>query len=179
MALPFFFIKKRDSSLRQAVDYYGLNRVTKNDRYPLPLIPDSLEHLAPTHTFTKIDLRGASDLVRIAEGGQMEDHLSHAIRLLRIPCRASRSHQSFRLLPALYEQNLPGPAGRLHNGISGRHPHLFRRTYCPGRLLRRLRASNLFTTVGSDMAGLDSSDLRGNADISWDGIGISRLKMAA
>ena len=179
MALKFFFVKKRDSSLRQAVDYYGLNRVTKNDRYPLPLIPDTLEHLAPTHTFTEMDLRRASDLVHIAEGGQMEDHLSHAIRRLRIPCGASWSHQGFRLLPALYEQNLPGPAGRLHSGISGQHPHLFRRTYCSGRLLRRLRASNLFATVGSDMAGLDSSDLRGNADISWDGIGTSRFKIAA
>ena len=144
-----------------------------------PLIPDSLNHLLPIHTFTKMDLRGASDLVRIAEGGQMEDHLSHTIRLLRIPCRASRSHQGFRLLPALYEQNLPGPAGRLHSGISGRHPHLFRRTYCSGRLLFRLRANNLFATVGSDMAGLDSSDLRGGADISRGGIGPSRFKIAA
>lgn len=33
---PVLFIKKKDGSLRLAVDYCGLNKVTRKDRYPLP-----------------------------------------------------------------------------------------------------------------------------------------------
>ena len=39
-------------------DYRGLNRITKKDCYPLPLIPDLLNRLRSTYTFTKINLRG-------------------------------------------------------------------------------------------------------------------------
>ena len=49
------------------MDYRGLNRITKKDRYPLPLIPDLLDRLRAARIFTKIDLRGTYNLVRIAE----------------------------------------------------------------------------------------------------------------
>ena len=67
---PILFIKKKDGSLRLAVDYRGLNRITKKDRYPLPLIPDLLDRLRSARVFTKIDLRGAYNLVRIAQGDE-------------------------------------------------------------------------------------------------------------
>ena len=35
---PIFFVKKKDGSLRQVVDYRGLNKVTIQNRYALPLI---------------------------------------------------------------------------------------------------------------------------------------------
>ena len=63
---PILFIKKKYGSLRLAVDYRGLNKITKKDRYPLPLIPNLLDRLA--RSFTKLDLRGAYNLVRIADG---------------------------------------------------------------------------------------------------------------
>ena len=37
---PILFVKKKDSSLRLCVDFRGLNRLTKKDRYPLPLMVD-------------------------------------------------------------------------------------------------------------------------------------------
>ena len=67
---PILFIKKKDGSLRLAVDYRGLNRITRKDRYPLPLIPDLLDRLHAANVFTKIDLRGAYNLIRIAEGDE-------------------------------------------------------------------------------------------------------------
>ena len=67
---PILFIKKKDGSLRLAVDYRGLNKITKKDRYPLPLIPDLLDRLRSAHVFTKLDLRGAYNLVRIADGDE-------------------------------------------------------------------------------------------------------------
>ena len=60
---PILFIRKKDGSLRLVVDYRGLNRITKKDRYPLPLIPDLLDRLRATQIFTKINLRGAYNLV--------------------------------------------------------------------------------------------------------------------
>ena len=49
------------------MDYRGLNKVTKKNRYPLPLISGLLDQLGRAKIFTKIDLRGAYNLVRIKE----------------------------------------------------------------------------------------------------------------
>jgi hypothetical protein len=67
---PILFIKKKDSSLRLAVDYRGLNKISKKDRYPLPLIPDLLDHLCLACVFTKVDLRSTYNLIRIADGDE-------------------------------------------------------------------------------------------------------------
>ena len=65
---PILFIKKKDGSLRLCVDYRGLNRISKKDRYPLPLLSDLLDAPKKARVFTKIDLRHAYHLVRIANG---------------------------------------------------------------------------------------------------------------
>ena len=67
---PILFVKKKDGSLRLCVDYRGLNRITKKNRYPLPLIPSLLDQLRTAKRFTKIDLRGAYNLIRIKEGDE-------------------------------------------------------------------------------------------------------------
>ena len=60
------FVCKKDSSLCLCVNFRGLNKITKNDRYPLPYISDLLD--APSHTkvYTKINLQHAYHLVCIA-----------------------------------------------------------------------------------------------------------------
>jgi hypothetical protein len=63
---PVLFVKKKEGSLRLCVDWRGLNAITKKDQYPLPLIPNLLDCLRDSRIFTKIDLRGAYNLVRIA-----------------------------------------------------------------------------------------------------------------
>lgn len=67
---PIFFVKKKDGSLRLVVDYRGLNKITIRNRYPLPLIPTLLEQLNGAKHFTKIDLRGAYNLVCIRPGDE-------------------------------------------------------------------------------------------------------------
>jgi hypothetical protein len=67
---PILFVKKKDGSLRLCVDYRGLNKLTKKDRYPLPLISDLLDAPGKARIYTKIDLRHAYHLVRIAEGDE-------------------------------------------------------------------------------------------------------------
>ena len=65
---PIFFVRKKDGSLRLVVDYRGLNKVTVRNRYALPLIPTLLERLSGAKYFTKLDLHGAYNLVRIRPG---------------------------------------------------------------------------------------------------------------
>jgi hypothetical protein len=62
------FVKKPDGSLRLCVDYRGLNEGTIKNRYPLPLIQETLMRLSKAKWFTKLDVRGAYNLIRIAEG---------------------------------------------------------------------------------------------------------------
>jgi len=67
---PILFIKKKDGSLRLCVNFHGLNRITKKDRYPLPLISNLLDAPSKARIYTKIDLQHAYHLVRIAEGDE-------------------------------------------------------------------------------------------------------------
>ena len=65
---PIFFVSKKDKSLRPCVDYRKLNEMTVKDRYPLPLISELIDRLGNAKFFTKIDLRGAYNLLRIKPG---------------------------------------------------------------------------------------------------------------
>lgn len=69
-AAPILFVKKKDSTLRLCVDYRALNAITVKNRYPLPLIPEALDRLREARIFTKLDLRGAYNLVRIKAGDE-------------------------------------------------------------------------------------------------------------
>ncbi len=66
----FFFVKKKDGSLRPCIDYRGLNDITVKNRYPLPLMSSAFELLQGAKVFTKLDLRNAYHLVRIREGDE-------------------------------------------------------------------------------------------------------------
>lgn len=66
----FFFVGKKDKSLRPCIDYHGLNDITVKNRYPLPLISSGFELLAGAKIFSKLDLRNAYHLVRIREGDE-------------------------------------------------------------------------------------------------------------
>ena len=49
---PILFDRKSDGSLRLCVDYQGLNNPTIKNRYPLPLIGESLDRLGRAKRFT-------------------------------------------------------------------------------------------------------------------------------
>jgi hypothetical protein len=65
---PILFVKKGDGSLRLCVDYRGLNEGNIKNCYPLPLLHETLLRLQKARYFTKLDIRGAYNLVRMAEG---------------------------------------------------------------------------------------------------------------
>ena len=64
---PILFDKKPDGSLRLCVDYRGLNNLTIKNRYPLPLIGESLDRLGQAKRFTQLDLTSAYHQIRIKE----------------------------------------------------------------------------------------------------------------
>ena len=69
-ASPILFVKKANGDLRLCVDYRGLNAITKRNRYPLPLVNDLLNLIRGSTIFTKLDLKSAFNLLRIAPGDE-------------------------------------------------------------------------------------------------------------
>ncbi|SJL18203.1 uncharacterized protein ARMOST_21781 [Armillaria ostoyae] len=67
---PFFFVKKKDSSLRPIQDYCKLNEMTIKNRYLLPLISELIDKLQGAKYFTKLDVRWGYNNVRIREGDE-------------------------------------------------------------------------------------------------------------
>ncbi len=53
---PVLFVKKKTGELRLCVDFHGLNKISKKDHYPLPLISDLLNSTRSTCIYTKLDL---------------------------------------------------------------------------------------------------------------------------
>ncbi|CAJ0933377.1 unnamed protein product [Ranitomeya imitator] len=66
----FFFVAKKDGSLRPCIDYRLLNKITVKFQYPLLLLSDLFARIKGASWFTKIDLRGAYNLVRIKQGDE-------------------------------------------------------------------------------------------------------------
>ena len=64
------FDRKSDGFLRLCVDYRGLNNLTIKNRYPLPLIGESLDRLGRAKRFTQLDLTSAYHRMRIREGDE-------------------------------------------------------------------------------------------------------------
>ncbi|SPC61388.1 related to pol protein [Ustilago sp. UG-2017b] len=67
---PVLFVPKKDGGLRLCVDYCGLNEITVKNRAPLPLIEEQLFLLRKARIYTKLDLRAAYNLIRIAKGDE-------------------------------------------------------------------------------------------------------------
>jgi len=65
---PVLFARKPGGGLRFCIDYRGLNAITRKDRYPLPLIRETLGALGRAKWLTKLDVSSAFHRIRIAKG---------------------------------------------------------------------------------------------------------------
>ncbi|MBW0581389.1 hypothetical protein O181_121104 [Austropuccinia psidii MF-1] len=70
---PVLFVKKKDGGLCFCVDYRKLNSITRKKKYPVPPMNKLFTVLNSSSIFSKIDLRGAYNLLRIKEG---DEHLT-------------------------------------------------------------------------------------------------------
>lgn len=69
-AAPVLFVKKPGGGLRFCVDYRGLNAITVKNRYPLPLISETLNRLSRAKIYTKLDIISAFNRLRIRKGDE-------------------------------------------------------------------------------------------------------------
>jgi hypothetical protein len=69
-ASPVLFVKKPGGGLRFCVDYRALNAITVKNRYPLPLVTETLARLSKAQFFTKLDVIAAFNRLRMAEGDE-------------------------------------------------------------------------------------------------------------
>lgn len=70
-------IKKKDCSMRLYVEYRKLNKVTINNKYPLPRIGNLMDKLVGGCVFSKIDLSLGYHQIR----GKLDDILKTAFRI--------------------------------------------------------------------------------------------------
>ena len=69
-ASPVLFVRKPGGGLRFCVDYRGLNAITVKNRYPIPLIRETLDRLCRARYYTKLDIIAAFNRLRIAKGDE-------------------------------------------------------------------------------------------------------------
>jgi RNase H-like domain found in reverse transcriptase/Reverse transcriptase (RNA-dependent DNA polymerase)/Integrase zinc binding domain len=67
-AAPLLLAAKPGGGVRICQDYRGLNNITIKNRYPLPLIRETLDALCNAKVYTKLDIIAAFNNIRIAEG---------------------------------------------------------------------------------------------------------------
>ena len=65
---PVLFVRKPGGGFRFCVDYKAFNFITVKNRYPLPLIQETLNRLTKTKYFTKLDIVAIFNKIRMAEG---------------------------------------------------------------------------------------------------------------
>lgn len=69
-ASPILFVEKPGGGLRFCVDYRKLNSLTKKNRYPLPLINETLSRIRSAKYFTKLDIVAAFNKLRMDPGSE-------------------------------------------------------------------------------------------------------------
>jgi len=69
-ASPVLFVRKPGGGLRFCVDYRALNAITVKNRYPIPLIRETLDRLCRAKYYTKLDIIAAFNRLRIAKGDE-------------------------------------------------------------------------------------------------------------
>ena len=77
------------------IDYWQLYARTRKNKYPLPQITNLLEQLSGARVFTKMDLRGAYHLLRVAAGHECKTtfNIDMALSNSRIPRHAIWFHK--------------------------------------------------------------------------------------
>ena len=73
---PLVYVKKKDGTTRQCVDYRKLNEVTKKDAYPLPRMEDCLDCLGGAQVFSTLDLQSGFWQIEIEEDDRQKTAFS-------------------------------------------------------------------------------------------------------
>lgn len=66
-AFPVVLVKKKGGWLRLCVNYRMLNKLTIQNRYPIPLIEDLFDELGKVEIFSKLDLKVGYHQIRVRD----------------------------------------------------------------------------------------------------------------
>ncbi|KAI2656613.1 Transposon Tf2-9 polyprotein [Labeo rohita] len=176
----FFFVAKKDGSLRPCIDYRGLNDITIKNRYPLPLMSSAFEILQGAKIFTKLDLRNAYHLVRIKEGDEWKTAFNTPL-----------GHFEYRVLPFVLA-NVPSVFQALVNDVLRDMLNIFVFVYLDDilifspsvsdhvqhvrRVLQRLLENRLFVKAEKCVFHVKSVTFLGHV-VSADGISMDLAKV--
>lgn len=120
----FFFVKKKNGSLRPCIDYRGLNEITTRNKYPLPLLDTAFAPLHQACVFTKLDLWNAYHLICIRQGDEWTTTFSTSLghfEYLIMPFGLTNAPTVFQ---ALVNYVLCDTLNKILFFLPGRHPHL-------------------------------------------------------
>ena len=98
---PILVVRKPTGGLRICVDYRALNALTIKNRYPIPLVRETLSKIHGKKFFTKLDIVGAFNRIRIAKGHEWKTAFSTRygqFECLSMPfglCNAPATFQSY------------------------------------------------------------------------------------
>ena len=70
IASPVFFVGKKDAGARMVIDYRPINKITKPDPFPIPIMHTLPDGLATAKIFTTLDLRSGYNNLRIRPGDE-------------------------------------------------------------------------------------------------------------
>ena len=93
------FVPKSDSLLRLCVDYWALNNITVKNSYLLPLISELQDQFQGVQWFTKFDISGAFNQIRIKEGDKWKTTFwmrSELYEYLVMPFRLTNASATFQ-----------------------------------------------------------------------------------
>ncbi|MBW0592748.1 hypothetical protein O181_132463 [Austropuccinia psidii MF-1] len=177
---PVPLVKKKDGGLCLCVDYSKLNAVTRKNKYPIPPMNQLLNVFNVSSIFSKIDLHGAYNLLRIKES---YEHLAYF--------RAKYGSHEYLIIP-FGLTNAPASFQNLVNDIFQDLTDVFVVVYLDDIMvfskyegdhvtnvspfLTRLRANNLFSKASKCLFHVTSVEYLGCV-VSSEGLKMDQAKV--
>ena len=104
----FFLLKKPGRNLRFCVDYRNFNRITKKDKYFLPLIYETFRSIGKTKWYIKFDVKTVFHKIKITEKNEWMTTFRTKYNFFRMARDSVRFSQCFSHFSKTYQLGSQG-----------------------------------------------------------------------